>query len=59
MKKEPRAKRPSEDLHSRGHFSSHGKGEVGHAEFHAMDHGSKADHMTGRTGKADGEADGI
>lgn len=58
-KKEPRGKRPSEALNERGHFENQGKGEIGHSEFHALDHGTKHDHMMGRDGKADGEADGI
>lgn len=63
MKKDsmPRGKRPSESLNERGHWESHGKGEVTHSMMHsdAMDHGGSHDHMVGRDGKADGHADGI
>lgn len=53
---EPRGKRPSEALHERGHFSNHGKGEISHSEFYALDHGGKNEHMMGRT-KKDGHDD--
>ena len=53
--KKPRGMRPSESLMQRGHFSNHGKGEISHSEFHALDHGGKGEYMMGRDGKADGK----
>ena len=46
-------------MHQRGHFKNQGKGEMNHAEFHSMDHGTKHDHMMGRDGESDGPGNDI